>query len=169
MTPHKQRYQLELVIKDKRDAVRDKYDSLMKAELQAIDLEHREELQSLERQCREIDHQEELERIAKASTGTLGGAPVGGRVVEWKSKYRFSTEYVPSGVTGIVEICTHDSKFGYNVSSYSQPGIGKLFVRLLKKDGTPSLKFVGGYTLDGNLPYNWYPEGVDPNTESKKK
>ncbi len=171
MTPHDKRRELELLIKSKRNAVKDKYDKLMSDELHAIDCEHREERQSLETQCQEIDRQRELERIAKANTKTMSGVLVGGKVVEWAPKYRWAGpgDYVKTGVTGIVEICTHDSKFGSNVSTYSQPTIGRLFVRLLKKDGTPSLKFVGAYTLDGNLPYNWHPEGFDPNTERKRK
>lgn len=169
MTPHEQRHKLDLLIRSKKDAVRDKYDALIAKEYEEIDREHREERLALEKQCLEIDHQRELERIAKASTETLGGVPIGGKVVEWAPKYRFSTEYIPTGLTGVVEVCTHESKFGSNVGSYSQPSIGKLFVRVLKKDGTPSMRFVGGYTLDYSLPYNWYPEGVDANDLRKKR
>lgn len=170
MTPHEQRHKLDILIKSKKDAVRDKYDALVAKEYEEIDREHRQERSALEKQCREIDHQRELERIAKASTGTLGGVPIGGKVVEWKSKFRMCAgDYIPTGVTGVVELCTHDSKFGSNVSSYSHPSIGKLFIRILKKDGTPSLKFASGFALDGSLPYRWHPEGVDPNIERNKK
>lgn len=169
MTPHEQRYKLDLLIRSKKDAVRDKYDALVAKEYEEIDREHREERLALEKQCREIDYQRELERIAKASTEMLGGVPIGGKVVEWKPKYRWASrgDYVPTGVTGVVEICTHDSKFSGSIGLHSQPSIGKLFVRLLKKDGTPSLKFTGAYTLEGNLPYNWHPEGVDPNAKEE--
>lgn len=166
MTPHEQRHKLDLLIRSKKDAVRDKYDALVAKEYEEIDREHREERLALEKQCREIDHQRELERIAKASTETLGGVPIGGKVVEWKSKFRYTPGgFVPTGVTGVIELCTHDSKFGNNVSDYSKPDIGKLFIRILKKDGTPSLKFDAKYTLGDELPYWWHPEGVDPNNK----
>lgn len=44
-------------------------------------------------------------------------------------------------VYGIVEVCRLGTAFAVAVASYSRPSLGRPFVRLLKKDGTPGLKF----------------------------
>lgn len=47
----------------------------------------------------------------------------------------------PSRVEGIVETVRIGTRFAENLSHYSTPEIGDVIVRLLKKDGTPGLKF----------------------------
>lgn len=43
-------------------------------------------------------------------------------------------------IYGVVEVCRVGTQFADNVSSWGRPGLGKPFVRLLKKDGTTGLK-----------------------------
>lgn len=59
---------------------------------------------------------------------------------------------------GIFEIVSFDSKFPENLSEYSRPKVGSYIVRLLKKDGTPSLKF----DKYNHLGSNWLPKGKQP-------
>lgn len=66
------------------------------------------------------------------------------RKVERKEKIyqRFSSAVLRTEtVYGIVETRTRETKFADNLSSYRLPEIGVAFVRLLKKDGKPGLKF----------------------------
>lgn len=149
-------------------AIKDKYDQMAYDECRKVDDDYADTLAELvvEMDAANRKYQDMLVEQAKAKT--LGGVPVGGRVVEWISQYRFSSIRKQSGKIGIVEVCTIESRFSDNVV-HGIPTVGKLFVRILKKDGTPSRNFANGrWSLDGGddkLPWGWYPEGVDPNKE----
>lgn len=67
-----------------------------------------------------------------------------GRKVERKEKIyqRFSSrDDRVETVYGIVETRTRETKFADNAPSYRLPEMGEAFVRLLKKDGKPGMKF----------------------------
>ena len=85
--------------------------------------------------------------------------PVGTTLVEWASGPGWSRTRRISGRTGLMEIATPNMPHPSNQSWL--PGPGAVIVRILKKDGKPSLQF------DRNT-YNWYPEGVDPNEKGVK-
>lgn len=87
--------------------------------------------------------------------------PVGTRMVEWglpRYSYGRNPLKAKTGRVGIIEVRTTDSKFAGSLG-YSTPRIGAAFIRLLKKDGTPSLAIIR--SLRG-----WEPEGVDPNEQA---
>lgn len=73
---------------------------------------------------------------------------IGVTVEEWKSSgYGFRpSEPHRTGRRGIIRVWTREEKCPANIT-YSEPRVGSLFVRLLKKDGTESLQFdtLGGY------------------------
>lgn len=89
---------------------------------------------------------------ARAATGTT--YPVGTVLLHWKRHPYAKPSYAHDGQRGVLEIVTTDSCFPGNVSH--RPSIGKEIVRLLKKDGTPSLRYDTWFS-------DWRPEGVDPN------
>lgn len=70
---------------------------------------------------------------------------------EWEGRKVFRMESVgrsyqrltPIRVEGIVETVRVGAQFAKNLSRYSTPNIGDVIVRLLKKDGSPGLKFSG--------------------------
>lgn len=51
---------------------------------------------------------------------------------------------------GVVEVVRIGTEFPANTPSYSRPPIGTTIVRMLKKDGTPGLKFERLYRRLGN-------------------
>jgi len=106
--------------------------------------------------------------------------PIVGKIyVEWKSqRYRYSREErskQPTGKRAIVGVWTSGSPSPENVY-HGLPSIGDLYLRVLKKDGTPSTRFERLFSYWGDEPEgaeerfarrleraDWYPEGVDPN------
>lgn len=89
---------------------------------------------------------------ARAAAGTT--YPVGTVLLHWKRHPYAKPSYTHDGQRGVLEIVTTDSRFGGNISH--APTIGKEIVRLLKKDGTPSLRYDTWIS-------DWRPDGVDPN------
>jgi hypothetical protein len=73
-------------------------------------------------------------------------------VPNWKYGRLQSTETL----TGIVETVRSTTEFAGNLPLYGRPRIGDPIVRLLKKDGTPGLKFE---RLHGNY-HGWKLEGA---------
>ncbi len=65
-----------------------------------------------------------------------------------------------TGRRGIFEVCTPETEFARNVCSYRRPKPGEVFIRVLKKDGTPGLAFETS-RWDGKFS-NWLPEGKEP-------
>jgi hypothetical protein len=88
------------------------------------------------------------------------------RRVEWRRARRYSRELDLSGRTGRVEIRTRETQFPANASDYSLPSIGSLFLRINKKDGTPSLLFerMGRDFETGRWrdSASWHPVGWSP-------
>ncbi len=87
-----------------------------------------------------------------------------GIVAEWgyaRYAYRRGVK-VLTGRRGRFEVCTPQTQFAGNISTYRQPAPGTIFIRILKKDGTPGLAFeterYGSFE-------DWLPEGQKPKTE----
>lgn len=108
---------------------------------------------------------EELQAAHDAAQVALGQAATAGLhtgiLFEWKRKYeRFSSKEGPpqaTGRRGVVEVWAKGSQAR---GSYGLPAIGEVVLRVLKKDGTPSVDFERHpKDLIGKL---WFPEGVKP-------
>lgn len=84
--------------------------------------------------------------VAKIEAGkaALSGFP-SGVMVEWgydmRHRWDRSREKKPTGRRGRYELRTADTEFPANTGSYRLPNIGQVFIRILKKDGSPGLKF----------------------------
>lgn len=139
-------------------AIEAKYQAMIDADCEAVDNMHDAVLKDAATKEREAHRLRDELKIASMEEATLGGVPVGGRVVKWDKSYSF-TAWRKTGLIGIVELCTPEAKFPDN-QRWTLPSVGELFVRVLKKDDTPSLR-IGGRSSMG-LPWGWYPEGVTP-------
>lgn len=85
--------------------------------------------------------------------------PVGTKLIGWMKpniRYRQRDAKYAQVAAGILEIVGPDTKFAENLEY--RPGVGKVIVRLLKKDGTPSVK----YDSYRNGKHKWLPEGEKP-------
>jgi hypothetical protein len=100
------------------------------------------------------DAQAVAEAVEEAKTKTYGnGLMVGDIVCEWQKPYSWAP-YTTTGNRGVVSIWRPDSDHPVNqCSGYPEPG--EVYIRLLKKDGTPSKEFRKWIN-------NWYKEGVVP-------
>lgn len=67
--------------------------------------------------------------------------------------------YTSTGKRGRMEVWTKDSKVSSNLAGYSIPYIGDVVIRLLKADGSPSLKIIRG---KWDIENSWLPEGQKP-------
>lgn len=65
----------------------------------------------------------------------------GRRVFRMRARGRSWERLLPQRIEGVVETVRSDAKFADNLSRYSCPSVGAVIVRLLKKDGSPGLKF----------------------------
>lgn len=96
----------------------------------------------------------EKDRLARLGKG--GKYPVGTKLVRKKPTYKWSSTLVDR--FGVYECVTTDSQFPVPRSGRryrdDRPELGSYVVRLLKKDGSPSLNFYK-CNLDGSLPYGW--------------
>ncbi len=105
------------------------------------------------------------EAEAEAGKANLVNYP-SGIVAEWgyaRYAYRRGVK-VLTGRRGRFEVCTPQTQFAGNISTYRQPAPGTIFIRILKKDGTPSLAFETA-RWGGDLVPAWLPEGQKPKTE----
>ena len=71
---------------------------------------------------------------------------------------------------GVIEVVTRDTVHPDNKAAYRCARVGDYIIRELKKDGTPSKKYERinlGHDGKWHLPWDWYPEGVNPNAEDK--
>lgn len=141
------RYELERNISRLKDEVREKYQALIDAECNAIDSRNSLELNKAVARERECERARDALNVESMRSATVKGIPVGGRVVQWKSRYAFSLDMVKTGIFGVIELCTSDSKFSDSRSD--RPSIGSLFVRVLKKDGSCSLRFDKCFRMAG--------------------
>lgn len=86
--------------------------------------------------------------------------PVGTVLHEYTTR-RFDKKRLWTGRRGVLEIVTPDSLHAQNAASYSRAKVGDLVVRILRKDGSPSLSYVRGWYMSF-----WAPEGTDLNQAS---
>ena len=85
----------------------------------------------------------------------------------WEGKKVYANMYASAWSTamkyqyGIVEIARKDTVFATNAGAWSKPSIGQVFIRKIKKDGTPAIQiadanpsFVRGWKLvdEGQTP-----------------
>jgi len=94
---------------------------------------------------------------AKSAAGVLANADMPTHLLyEWKRDRRSLNAL--TGRKGRYEVRTLESQFASTPHGVS---MGERFIRLLKKDGTPSLRHEWLGTWRGK----WLPEGEDPNHE----
>jgi hypothetical protein len=114
-----------------------------------LDVEFKEPLaQALEKKLTAKKVWEEA-RDAAALSATLATPreiPLGTRVEEWSAPkgWGYSREKKSTGRRGVLEVITATSEHPDNVPSYRRASVGDVVVRILKKDGTPSKKYVKG-------------------------
>lgn len=106
---------------------------------------------------------EEADRVAKSGMGAK--LPIGSRYAQWV-KHFHSSPWKKTGIVAVVEVITSESQHPAN-AYYSRAKIGDTVLRLLKKDGTPGLKYARLNHGD-SIPYGWYPEGTEPNLKTDK-
>lgn len=112
---------------------------------------------------------EALEAEAKrlAETGEGMKLKPGTKLLEWASP-RFSIRHKlePTGVAGVIEVWTESSARPENLSRWRIPSPGSVVLRILKKDGTLSSKFV--HSDYGGEFFNWLPEGRKPEKRKER-
>ncbi len=101
---------------------------------------------------RDAEKAVEAEADAKARVATDGKYPAGTKLYEW-SRSQWGGPRQKTGRVGIYECVTLDSKFP--ASMEHRPHIGQWIVRVMKKDGTPSL-------VTDRWATSWCPEGKKP-------
>jgi hypothetical protein len=124
----------------------------------SIAQEYNERLNAL---SKKRDETSRLLAIAEAEIGKadLVNYP-SGPVFEWRHSYGIGNKRL-TGRRGIFEVCTPETEFAGNVGSYRRPKPGDIFIRVLKKDGTPGLAFETK-NWNGKFSSNWLPEGKEP-------
>lgn len=84
-----------------------------------------------------------LAAVESAALDKLKSYP-SGIVEEWDFErylYLRGKEKRPTGRRGIYEICTRATQFPDNTGTYRRPDVGEVFIRILRKNGTPGIKF----------------------------
>jgi hypothetical protein len=142
---------MESLIQEKKEVIREKYQALITAECDAVDREHRDALRTLRNTFGAALTALNQAKIERASQRGWKGHPPGTVLCRWETRNQWVRELVVKE-KAIVEVCTQDSEFAGNIGR-RRPSIGELFLRRLKKDGTPSLIVSGHYWG------TWRPEG----------
>jgi hypothetical protein len=113
----------------------------------------------------------EQDRVALASVSKAPW-PIGTRFVEWERSFSrgpFQKRKKKHEEVAVLEVFTSQSAKPSNFSDYKKPLIGAYVLRVLKKDGTPSARYIqGSYSWSEPRTFSfgrWHPEGVDPNKE----
>lgn len=87
---------------------------------------------------------------ADALSGKGSKYPVGTQMEEWGTRSmgyrRTPPPAVRTGVRGIIEAITRESVHPANSAAYSRAHVGSFVIRLLKKNGTPSQRYVKPYS-----------------------
>jgi len=98
---------------------------------------------TLDAACRARSQAVEAKNAAAISEGAaspLVGKKVRREVNRWRGPI-WSSRRETVEEFGIVEVFTRESRMAEKLSRYGRPQLGTLIVRILKKDGTPGLKF----------------------------
>jgi hypothetical protein len=101
--------------------------------------------------------------------------PVGTRYVRWdRITTRDQKGYIwrQTEDVAVLEVVTRTTRFADNLASYSQPAVGQMILRLLKKNGEVGLKFVLSNTFiknntDSWSDPTWFVVGYNPNDATK--
>lgn len=119
-------------------------------------------LKDLEMEERAI--QEEIDRAVEAESREKDNAPfpIGTKLYEWKKGRWHFDKYKKTGQVGVVDVWGVDTKFPENMRFH--PLVGRYFIRILKNDGTESLKFAEF----GSYRSLWFPEGQEPKQPEEK-
>lgn len=101
---------------------------------------------------------EERSRLAKEKPGHP--YPLGTVMCEWEYESKWSRKMAKTGKEGIFEIVTNETQFPKNIEYRKE--IGSYIVRILKKDGTPSLRIDTGWSW-------WKPKDESIKMKEEKK
>jgi hypothetical protein len=105
---------------------------------------------------------EEKVADARRTAGKDGNLALGTRMFEWENGRSYfgsrDFQWSKTGRTGIIQVWTPETKHPENLR-WGLPNVGDLYIRVLKVDGTESLKFE---SLRGNYKSTWMPEGKKP-------
>jgi hypothetical protein len=129
-------------VREKRDAARAVIDEQLRAE-------YDEPLRiAAQERCAAQKALDDVRISEQASTGPA----IGKRYIEIARRSTWGEERGPTGRVSVVEQRTHTTMFREN-ARWGLPMMGDKFLRVLKKDGTPSLNFarIGDW--------DWKPEG----------
>lgn len=99
---------------------------------------------------------------AKVAEAKLSRAMIGRTVQEWR-RTRYGDGPYRKAEIGIVDVYD-GTNIGRKNGFYNLPAVGELFIRNIRKDGTPGKVALATVPKDA-LPGGWYPLGVDPNTQ----
>ena len=110
-----------------------------------------------------------LDAARVAAAAATPGVPKG-VLIEWDrlESRRYNRDWAMrrTGRRGVIEVVTADTEWPGNIGSYRRPDPGGFILRLLKKDGTPSLLFERWTppTEEGMTwgSARWVPEGEKP-------
>jgi hypothetical protein len=108
----------------------------------------------------------EKDRVALASVGEAP-FPLGTRFIEWKKIGHGRYQSLGKATVAVLEVFTSASVAPSN-QSYGKANIGDYVLRVLKKDGTPSARYIKPSRdwNTNNVNFRpWFPEGVDPSQE----
>lgn len=154
------------IVEDQHKAIKDKYQKIIREECEVVSNFYADAIKDANSYVREAEEVLNAERLAAANTKTVGGVPVGGRVFEWEYN-RWSERWTRKDYGGVIEVWSKESIKPGNLADYSIPSVGSIVIRYLNKIGVISKKFKscnsGRSQNNEELPYGWFPEGVDPN------
>jgi hypothetical protein len=121
----------------------------------------RDRIEALRRESYEAKEAWEDAKIEQAAQDEKA-LPVGTVLVEWKrSGYYGGGPSKPTGRKGVVNIWTRQSDHPGNLR-WGLPEVGDRYIRVLKKDGTPSRNF----EKLSDWKASWLPEGTEPKRTS---
>lgn len=144
--------------------IKDAESALQKAKMAYLKLKHErdEEAYDAKRKAEAKVHKEFKEDLSKLSDAFYQAKkvyrdlkdshvshPWEGKIVT--AKRRLIRYHQEEDVRGIVEVVRSNTEFAQNIGRYSQPSVGTVIIRAIKKDGTPSLKFHDKYYFGRDL------------------
>lgn len=145
---------VNMLVSNMKSEIRDKYKKLEDKEIQEVNERHADELAMRSKIACEATAKFNEFKVAKASQEGWGDFPVGTELCMWAASGSYGRGKLVIKKRGVVEVCTKDTKLAENLG-WKKPDIGEAFVRVLKKDGTPSL-------MAGEKWGTWLPEGQKP-------
>lgn len=106
--------------------------------------------------------------LRNAKVQAASSNPLIGKVYcRWEGG-RFSRDVLKNtGERAVVEV--YDGNTDIQFGRYIQAIVGGLYLRNLRKDGTPGVKAVGRIDSDSSGSPGWHPEGVNPNVKEAAK